>query len=218
MPWRTLFTVLDTKRMTLVSMRVFIAYVYDQRLEHVFGMVLATCIIEISIFHSVPQFTIGWCFSWFPYTNSSYAKAGDTCKLFYQLSLLESTGQKSKQIEKRQKQFSYPTPFYRSITALPTSDLPPPNLPRRNEGDENDEDENSERTDSPGNIANQGRCHRPDNQTVEARLETFRNWPSGSTQSPEHLAIAGFYYTGTSELSRHMTLIIPFYYIKIRYA
>ena len=31
---------------------------------------------------------------------------------------------------------------------------------------------------------------------LEARLATFREWPSGLQQRPEELAEAGFYYTG----------------------
>ena len=35
------------------------------------------------------------------------------------------------------------------------------------------------------------------NQAVEAtRLSTFRHWPRDSSQSPETLASAGFFYTG----------------------
>ena len=31
---------------------------------------------------------------------------------------------------------------------------------------------------------------------LEARLATFKEWPSGLQQRPEELAEAGFYYTG----------------------
>lgn len=34
----------------------------------------------------------------------------------------------------------------------------------------------------------------PNFRTKEARLKTFRDWPSGLTQSPQQLAAAGFYH------------------------
>ncbi|KAF4795764.1 baculoviral IAP repeat containing 7 [Turdus rufiventris] len=40
----------------------------------------------------------------------------------------------------------------------------------------------------------------PDMETEEMRLSTFENWPQDSTVEPEHLARAGFFYTGEGDL------------------
>lgn len=47
----------------------------------------------------------------------------------------------------------------------------------------------------------------PDMETEEMRLSTFENWPQDSTVDPEHLARAGFFYTGRNSGEVSITLI-----------
>ena len=43
---------------------------------------------------------------------------------------------------------------------------------------------------------------------IEARLETFKEWPTSMPQSPDQLASAGFYYTGSHCNTRFLIFLI----------
>lgn len=47
----------------------------------------------------------------------------------------------------------------------------------------------------------------PDMEMEEMRLSTFENWPQDSSVDPEHLARAGFFYTGRNSGEVSITLI-----------
>jgi len=41
---------------------------------------------------------------------------------------------------------------------------------------------------------------RPEYATYEARLQTYKEWPTDIKQTPEMLATAGFYYVGQNHI------------------